>query len=183
MTRGIIRTARLSDAYAIAAVHVSVSRKTYANLLPPETLDQFSVECRTRQWYETINQPDHNETAVFVAEDAEDRAILGFGCCSLQRSEMLLAKGFVGEFQSIYVLPSAQGCGIGRALMAAMARHLSQLAISGAACWVLRENDRARRFYEVLEGHIVSEQTLGPRTGGLVEVAYGWLPLNLLLGG
>jgi ribosomal protein S18 acetylase RimI-like enzyme len=93
---------------------------------------------------------------------------------------MLLAKGVFDEFQSIYVLPSAQGYGIGRALMAEMARHLSQLAISGGACRVLRENDRARRFYEALGGQIVSEQTLGPRAGGLVEVAYGWL---LLLGG
>jgi len=180
MFRGVIRTALLSDAHEIAALHVSVSRKTYANLLHAETLDQFSVERRATQWREAINNPTN--TAVFVAKDAESRTISGFGCCSRQRSEMLVAEGLTGEFQSIYVLPLAQRCGIGRALMAEMARHLSNLAISGAACWVLRENHKARRFYEALGGEIVSDQTLGPRAGGLIEVAYGWRSLKSLLG-
>ncbi|WP_392692535.1 GNAT family N-acetyltransferase [Bradyrhizobium sp. RDI18] len=172
----------MSDAHAIAAVHVSVSRVTYANLLPAETLDQFSVERRAKQWHETIKERDRTDIAVFVAEDAADKMILGFACCSRQRSEMLAEKGFNGEFQSIYVLPPAQGCGIGRTLMAEMARYLSSLAISGGACWVLRENGGARRFYEALGGEIVSEQALGPSTAAaLIEVAYGWWHLDSLL--
>jgi pyruvate/2-oxoacid:ferredoxin oxidoreductase alpha subunit len=78
-------------------VHVSVSRKTYANLLPAEILDQFSVERRAKQWHEMIEMPDSN-TAVFVAEDA-DNLIVGFGCCSRRPSEALATKGFAGEFQ------------------------------------------------------------------------------------
>jgi ribosomal protein S18 acetylase RimI-like enzyme len=131
--RGIIRKARLSDAHAIAAVHVSVSRETYADLIPAATRDQFAVESRVRQWHEMINEPGSSDIAAFVAEDAADRRILGFGSCSRQRSEMLVGKGLNGEFQTIYILPPAQGCGIGRALMAEMARHLNDLRISGAA--------------------------------------------------
>lgn len=178
MPQRIIRKARLSDAYAIAAVHVSVSRETYANLIPPAIRDQFTVERRAKQWHETIKEPA--DIAVFVAEDAADRKILGFGSCSRQRSEMLVAKGFNGEFQTIYILPLARGCGIGRALMAEMARHLSNQKISGAACWVFGENGVARRFYEALGGEIVGEQALGPSADALVEVAYGWQNLDSL---
>lgn len=182
MAREIIRNARLSDAHAIAAVHVSVSRTTYANLLLAETLDQFSVERRAKQWHETIEMPDSAGIAVFVAEDA-DKMIVGFGCCSRQRSEALAAKGFTGEFQSIYVLPPAQGRGIGRTLMAKMARYLSSLAISGGACWTLRDNEGARRFYEALSGEVVAEQAHGPSTAvALIGVAYGWRHLGSLLG-
>jgi L-amino acid N-acyltransferase YncA len=168
----------LSEAQAIAAVHVSVSRKTYANLLPADTLDQFSVERRAKQWHETIEMPGSADIAVFVAEDA-DNAIVGFSCCSRQRSEELAAKGFNGEFQSVYVLPSAQGRGVGRTLMAEMARYLSSLSISGGTCWTLRDNEGARRFCEALRGeqeHRSSMDTV------LIEIAYGWQRLGSLLG-
>ena len=183
MPRGIIRKARLGDAHGIAVVHVSVSRETYAHLLPAAILDQFSVERRAKQWHEMIETPDRTDVAIFVAEDAIDKTILGFACCSRQRSELLVEKGFGGECQAIYLLPSAQSCGIGRTLMAEMARHLSSLALSGGACWVFRENGRARRFYEALGGEIVSEQTVGPSTANvLTEVAYGWRHLDSLFG-
>ena len=182
MPRDIVRRARLSDAQAIAAVHVSVSRKTYANLLSADTVNQFPVEFRARQWHQTIEMSDSADTAVFVGEDA-DNTIVGFGCCSGQRSEELVAKGFAGAFQSIYVLPSAQGRGVGRTLVAEMARYLSSLSISGASCWTLRDNEGARRFYEALRGEVVGEQASESSAGTvLIEVAYGWLHLGSLFG-
>ncbi len=182
MSRAIIRKAQLSDARVIASVHVSVSRETYANLLPADTLDQFSVERRAKQWQVTIEKSGSADTAAFVAEDANN-LIVGFGCCSRQHSEVLAAKGFTGEFQSIYILPSAQGRGLGRALMAEMARYLSSLAISGGSCWTLRRNEGARRFYEALGGEIVGEQAHSSCTLPLFELAYGWRRLVSLVGG
>lgn len=164
-------------------MHVSVSRMTYANLLPADSVDQFSVERRAKQWHETIEMPDGADVAVFVAEDP-DNAIVGFGCCSQQRSEELAAIGFNGEFQSVYVIPSAQGRGVGRTLMAEMARYLSDLSISGGTCWTLRDNEGARRFYEALGGEIVAEQEHRSSVDTvLIEIAYGWRSLGSLLGG
>jgi L-amino acid N-acyltransferase YncA len=91
---------------------------------------------RANQWYATIEMPDNNGR-YFVAEDA-DNAIVGFGCCSRQRYQKLAAKGFNGEVQFVYVLPSAQGRRGRRTLMAEMARYLSSLSISGGTCWTLR---------------------------------------------
>lgn len=122
-------------------MHVLVSRDTYADLLPAAVLDQFSVERRAKHWHEAIKEADRTDIAVFVAEDATDNTILAFACCSRQRSEILVEKGFNGEFQTIYVLPQAQGCGIGRTLMVEMARFsvVSQYQVAPAGCCVTTE--------------------------------------------
>jgi GNAT superfamily N-acetyltransferase len=178
----IVRSARLSDAPTIAALHVAVSRETYADLLPPEALNGLSVERRATQWRQTIESSNAAENAaVFVACDMNNE-IVGFGCCSRRRSQTLMAKGFGGEFQAIYVLHRAQRHGLGRGLMAEMALYRICLSTSGASCWVLRDNERARQFYGALAGEVIAEQLLkshGPTVR--VELAYGWPRLDSLL--
>jgi GNAT superfamily N-acetyltransferase len=51
----------------------------------------------------------------------QQHAIAGFGCSGAQRDAALPQSG---EIRALYVLRSAQRLGIGRTLMAAMARHL-----------------------------------------------------------
>ena len=116
-----IRRAAIDDAPAIAAVHVTVSREIYADLMPPHLLDAFSVDTRTRQWRDMIGGAEPSD-AVYVAERGASE-IVGFGCCGTQRSPELAACGFNGEFQTVYLLAGARRHGLGRALMAAMARH------------------------------------------------------------
>src|ERR1700674_5827457 len=117
MSQRIVRKALSSDAQAIAAVHVAVSHEIYENLLPPGVLGAFSVERRAKQWHQIIGTPDGAAgTAVFVADDPGN-GIVGFGCCSQQRSEEMVRKGFNGEFQAIYLLRSFRGRGLGRSLM------------------------------------------------------------------
>jgi ribosomal protein S18 acetylase RimI-like enzyme len=183
MPLGMVRRAQTNDAQAIAVVHVTVSRETYASLLPAETLNAFSIERRAKQWQQTIETPnDPDDAAVFVAQD-EGKRIVGFGCCSRQRSQEMAAKGFNGEFQAIYVLRSSQGRGLGRDLMNEMTRHLTTRSISGVSCWVLRENEHARRFYEALGGQIVGERVHELSAGtALVELAYGWRRLDSVTG-
>lgn len=181
MSAGTVRKAELRDAPPIAVVHVAVSRATYANLLPAETLEAFPVERRAKQWHQIIaGLGSPSDTGVFVAEN-QSGAILGFGCCARQRSAQMTARGFGGEFQAAYVLPSSQGRGLGRKLMVEMARHLIGQSLSSGSCWVLRENARARRFYEALGGQLVGERAdeLDAATA-LVEVAYGWQDLCCL---
>jgi GNAT superfamily N-acetyltransferase len=70
-----------------------------------------------------------------IAED--DRNMIGFASCGLQRDKDLIDAGFSGEFGAIYVLRSHQERGIGRSLMAATAKELSSRASSrpaGADC-------------------------------------------------
>jgi ribosomal protein S18 acetylase RimI-like enzyme len=176
-----IRRADVNDAPAISEVHVVVSREIYINLLPARVLDALSVDVRTRQWHDIIGSSETNkDNAVYVAE-LRGNKIVGFGYCSLQRSPELVAKGFKGEFQSIYLASSARRRGIGRALMSDMAHHLIGRNVCRAACWVLRENVLARKFYEALDGRLIDEKVIELHEGGVqAEVAYGWWDLNAL---
>ena len=45
---------------------------------------------------------------------------------------------------------------------------------------MLRENDKARRFYERLHGVVIGEKEERRPHGVLVEVAYGWPDLDVL---
>ena len=175
------RRAETRYAEAIAAVHVAAWRETYGNWLPPETLAQLSVQDRARRWRQMLEAaPSPAGVAVFVAE-ADGQGIVGFGCCGLQRWQDLAERGFGGEFQALYVLRSSQRCGWGLTLMADMAHHLDRLAISAASCWVLRQNEPARRFYEALGGQWVGERVDASEAGSVLpEVAYGWRRLEAL---
>ena len=101
-----------------------------------------------------------------------------------------MADGFAGEFSALYLLAAQQRRGVGRRLMATMARDLLARGMQAACLWVLRDNEPARRFYEALGAEIVGQrvETVDEHLTGqrrrapdfLHEVAYGWPDLTLL---
>jgi ribosomal protein S18 acetylase RimI-like enzyme len=119
---------------------------------------------------------------VYVA--IREGRIVGFGCCERQRIPIFLERGIDGEFSSIYITKSDQGVGLGRRLMEAMAKNLLSRNRSAAGLWVLRENEKARRFYKCLGGTAVAEKADVRPGATLVEVGYAWSDLqSLALGG
>jgi ribosomal protein S18 acetylase RimI-like enzyme len=177
----LIRLAGAADAPAIAAVHVDAWRETYGGLVPAHLLAGLSVDRRTEVWTRIMSSPEaFNSSAVFVAE--REGAVVGFGCCGLQRAENLGARGYDGEISAIYLLRSFQRCRLGSALMSAMGQELQRRKVHAASLWVLRDNTDARRFYEKLGGDIVADKQ-DIREDGVVlgEVAYGWRDLGALL--
>ena len=179
MTETRIRRAQATDAGAIAVVHVQAWREAYAGLMPAETLASLSVDERAARWRRILGEPDPaTGTATFVA-GVPGASTVAFGSCGQQRAQDLAGAGFDGEFQAIYVLRAAQRRGIGRALMAEMARHLAGRSFRGASLWVLSGNHPACRFYEALGGRVVGERE-ERRADGLVlaQLAYGWTNLG-----
>jgi ribosomal protein S18 acetylase RimI-like enzyme len=185
-----IRRAEPGDAAAIAAVHVAAWRETYAGLVPERMLRAFSVAERTTRWRRILTAPEPaRASAVFVAVGRE-QAVAGFGSCGRQPVAALAADGFAGEFSALYLLAHQQRRGIGRRLMATMARDLLARGMQAASLWVLRDNEPARRFYEALGGEVVGQrvETVDEHLTGkhgqapevLHEVAYGWPELTLL---
>lgn len=71
----------------------------------------------------------------------------------------------VGELYSIYVLPAAWGRGVGQALMAEVLSLLRAEGFEEAILWVLEDNPRTRRFYELTgwqpDGGVKDEEWLG----------------------
>jgi predicted N-acetyltransferase YhbS len=67
-----IRTARPTDADAIASVHIDSWRTTYRGIIPDEYLDNMNVQARANFWRKELTAQDN---PVFVAE--QEGAIVG----------------------------------------------------------------------------------------------------------
>jgi ribosomal protein S18 acetylase RimI-like enzyme len=174
------RLATVSDAAAIARLHVASWRETYTGLLPAVMLADLSAESRAAMWEAVLDAPARRiGTRVHLAE--EEGEVVGFGACGGQRDEGLRDRGFVGEFGAIYVLRSHQGGGVGRALMRLMARDLMARSMPSASLWVLDGNARARALYERLGGTILADKETVDGGVTLHEVAYGWTSLTSLI--
>ncbi len=168
-----VRQARLDDAGAIAGVYVVAWRSTYQGLLPADFLDRMSVDELTQRWGTTLVQA---RGPVFVAEDGGQ--VVGFASGGPERDRN---PTFGAEVYAIYLLPQAQGKGLGRSLVRAVASTLQAAGHRSLLIWVLRDNLRARGFYEHLGGRLVGEHLLDFNAGFSVpEVAYGWEDLEPL---
>lgn len=176
----LVRRAAPADAEAIAQVHVTSWRETYAGLVPDVVLANLSVADRTAMWRSATSRPEApGANAVFVAE--QGGAVVGFASCCNQRTSELRERGFTAEISAIYVLRAAQRRGVGAALMAAVVPMLVERGQLAATLWVLRENASARRFYERLGGEVVGEKEDRRPDVSLFEIAYGWRDLGQLL--
>jgi GNAT superfamily N-acetyltransferase len=130
----MIRLGTPADAEGVARVHVETWQAAYAHALPREQLEALSLEEaveRSRRWPPT-----------FVAE--HDGEILGFVSVGSSRDA-----GTDGELFAIYVHPQHWGTGTGRALIQAGEDELRRLGHHDVVLWVLDDNPRARRFYEL----------------------------------
>jgi ribosomal protein S18 acetylase RimI-like enzyme len=166
-----IREATISDSAALARIQVDSYRTAYAGLFPQAYLDRFTYEEQEQDWCDLLS----SETAdiLYVAE-AGPGEIVGY---ALGRPGPGGVSPYESELVALHVHSSHQGQGVGRRLVAAMARHLQERGVGSLMLWVLEQN-RSRLFYERLGGQLLDErQTI---EGGAVEVAYGWPAIERL---
>lgn len=170
-----IRAATGADAHGIARVHIEAWRETYPGILPDRVLADMSIEARTRFWNNALDNLG-TRTGVFVVDT--DTGIQGFGLCGPER---LGLRGYDGEFLGLYLMQAVQGRGLGQGLMRAMARSMHRWRARNASVWTLRDNRRARSFYEKLGGVYITERPLTFDGETVMEVAYGWSDLAGLI--
>jgi RimJ/RimL family protein N-acetyltransferase len=140
-----IRPATLDDVAAIASIHVQSWQGAYRGMMPQEHLDQLDVVRRERRWTRALTSTDPSESAPLVA--IADEQAVGFASIGPTRDPDA-DPARTGEVRAIYLLPQAWGQGFGRRLMTAALAQLADLGYQAATLWVLKENARARRFYE-----------------------------------
>lgn len=176
----VIRAAVPSDAPGIASAHVASWRTTYPGVVPDAYLVGLSAETSALRWCRILSRRGRGHgTLVAVDPTAGGKGsgiedgIVGFATWGSQRTTL---DGYPGEFYALYLVDSAQGQGIGRRLMAAMASELLYAGVGSAVVWVLRDNP-ARWFYERLGGRRIAEQPITFAGAPLTEVAYGWRDL------
>jgi len=165
-----VREATRADAAAIAELHLANWRAAYRGIVPDDLLDAITVESRRQHWERVLAEPDGTEF-VYVAEGVDGR-LLGIASGG---PEVGGDPQYHGELYVLHVQPNAQGQGIGRALMRAVAERLAADEITTLFVWMLRENHPARRFYAVLGGQFVREQPAMFEGMLLMDAGYGWL--------
>lgn len=165
-----VRAAEEGDAGAIARVHVTVWRETYAGIMPAEFLAGLSEERRRVSWTATIRGEGPPDAKVFVAEDPA-HGIVGFAMAGRERTGHA---EFDAELWAINIAASHHRRGLGRMLIQGTAQYLADTGRRSMLLWVLEANP-ARGFYERLGGTRLAE-TRAPSFGAvsLIEVAYGW---------
>ncbi|SEP91079.1 L-amino acid N-acyltransferase YncA [Lentzea albida] len=126
-----VRPAVLSDAPAVASVHVQTWQSAYRGLVPDSELDALSLEQRTAMWQRAIPRG-----GVWVA--VVDGEVVGFVAVGPSDEPDAAFKLY-----PIYVLPSAWNTGLGYELAGAALDGRRDVVL-----WVFENNPRARRFYE-----------------------------------
>jgi RimJ/RimL family protein N-acetyltransferase len=133
-----VRAATVDDAAAVNAVRFAAWRAAYHRYLPAAAFDDIDQDAVNDRWRAGLVR---GQREAIVAE--RDGSIVGF--CSYGRCRDD-DRPDAGEIYALYARPEQWSTGVGRALMAAA---LPELAGRPVVLWVLRDNARARRFYEI----------------------------------
>jgi ribosomal protein S18 acetylase RimI-like enzyme len=147
-------------------MHVRTWQVAYRGLIPDRHLDDLDVEARASRYAFDFGGPPQPVT--WIAVDDDD--VLGMVCVGAGRDDDLPG---VGEVWALYVSPDRWRSGVGWALLVKGKQLLIEAGFTEGFLWVLRDNARARRFYERAGWH-VDGVTKTVEIGGraLVEVRY-----------
>ena len=136
-----IRSATPDDAGIIATIHVEAWRVAYRGIVPDEFLDSLSIDGRESTWRQILSS---RHESVWVAQESE--TIVGWISAAASRDAD--AGAATGEIWAVYVAPGRWRKGVGRALCETAERHLHLGGFIEVTLWVLKDNERAVKFYQ-----------------------------------
>jgi GNAT superfamily N-acetyltransferase len=144
-----VREATIDDADAIATVHIDSWRTGYRGIVADEYLDGEGFDRSRRDQWREWTWHDTNATRLFVV--ALQGRLIGFGYAGPERLDPDVDHTGLplrGEVYAFYLHPTAWGSGGAAALMSRCEEYLRDEGFPSAVLWVLRDNPRARGFYE-----------------------------------
>lgn len=160
-----IRHAKLTDAKAIAQVHVTGWQQSYKDILSSDYLANISYEERLKQRIHLLKQYQHHTIYLVATVQGE---VVGF-CDAGPSCEIVSAKG---EIYAIYLLDQFKRQGIGSALWNNACQHLTEKKLNPFIVWVLKDNSPARQFYEERGGAKAQEKMVIIGNHSYQEVCY-----------
>jgi GNAT superfamily N-acetyltransferase len=188
-----IRSARVGDAAAIAAVQRASWFAAYQGIVPHDIIDQLTMPdggarmlqiFRTRPWQHTIvaEAPPAQASGALPSGAPPLNGIIGYASFGPERDVVrgswpyeLTSAGLAGEIAELYafyVHPGWWSTGSGRALMERVLRDTARLRFAQIVLWVLEKNARARRFYERAGFDADGAVNMLDGLGGVPEVRY-----------
>jgi GNAT superfamily N-acetyltransferase len=164
----MIRPATLEDVAALAEAVVRSWRATYRGMIPDAYLAAITVEGRAAVWRKVISE-GHRDVAVCEL----DGRLVGF--VSVEPSRDAEADADTGEVVALYVDLAVWRRGLGRQLMDWAKDVARRHGWQRLTLWVLRDNTRARAFYEAVGFHLDGAARDHDFAGTPVaEVRYAW---------
>ena len=164
-----LRPATLVDLAALVVVRRRSWVAAYTGLMPQGVIDSMDLGAGWVNWSTGLRVPPVPSMRVIVA--GQPGAVHAFSVVSACRDDD--AGDRVGEVRLLYADPTAWNAGVGAALMRHAVDTLHGLGFDELRLWTLRENARARAFYERFgwkpDG---AEQTVEQPGGAFVEVRY-----------
>jgi GNAT superfamily N-acetyltransferase len=153
----VIRAGSAADAAQIAEVQRDSWFGAYAGIIAGEIIDRVTAldgGARVRQSFRTRPW----QRMIVAVPDGEDGGIVGYAAFGPETDVLgapwphpLSTDGEerrVAELYALYVRPAWWSTGTGRALMERVLARSVAAGYSAVTLWVLRDNRRARRFYE-----------------------------------
>ena len=162
-----IRSGSAADAAQIAVVQREGWFAAYDGIIPAEIIDRVTTPDHGARVRQTFRTRPWQRMFVAVAADQEGSGqageptasgVVGYASFGPETDVMSAPwphplttdgeDGSVAELYALYVRPAWWSTGTGRALMERVLARTSTAGYQSITLWVLRDNLRARRFYE-----------------------------------
>ena len=186
----VIRAGSAAHAAQIAAVQRETWFAAYEGVIAPEVIDRVTVpddgarirqSFRTRPWQRMLVAVDPGAGDP-GAGDPDAGGIVGYASFGPE-TDVLNAPwphpltadgegGRVAELYALYVRPAWWSTGTGRALMEKVLARSAAAGYRSITLWVLRDNQRARRFYDRAGFAPDGATNVLTGLGGVPEVRY-----------
>ncbi|MEG8278232.1 GNAT family N-acetyltransferase [Streptomyces sp. AHA2] len=132
-----------ADCERVAEIRVRGWQHAYRGMMPQSYLDGLSVAEDAERRRARLARGEDGVTDL-VAEDAGGE-VVGWACHGPYREGEVRTRD--AELYAVYVHPDRLGRGAGRALLAESVARCAAAGRGRMFLWVLKDNDRARRFY------------------------------------
>ena len=140
MAEILLCPAGAEDGVVVAGIQLAAWRATYGHL-NPAMVDGLDLERTAANWARAAVDPTHR-----LRLAVRDGTAVGYAFSGPADD----AAAEVGGLHAVYLLPSAQGLGIGRLLVADAMAGLAEAGYAECVLWVADQNVHARAFYEHL---------------------------------
>ncbi len=161
----IVRSARIQDAEALAAIHDEAWRSTYQGIIPHVHLERMMARRGPAWWQRQLERGADLILLIF------DGAPQGYASYGRARGPWPWA---AGEIFELYLTPAFQGVGLGKPLFNAARAALKAEGLTKLVVWALEDNETACAFYSRRGGRISATATERYGETVLKRVAFVW---------
>ena len=150
---GTLRQAEAADALVMSRIYAESWKVAFRGDVPDGYLDGLSENHWVTFFEKALTEGSLSAKLIFDKERAVGAVAYGAAQTTLPAGGTLVGSGgdysAFGEVASLYLLPDDYHKGYGRELLESVRDELLE-NYEGVYLWVLRENERARAFYEKL---------------------------------